>query len=580
MRIRVTAANLRLENARRVEVAQKSFLLPQDLPPLSGGLAGRSPTTLERELRDAGLSYIVADDNSVRVVADHRGNRHLYCHRAEDAAGPELTITDDLLSFAGVLPIDDDVARLVPLMKFVPPPLCLLEGAERVPPGAARVYARRTLRPIREESFLAELFGGGATPVSHDEVRDTLGAIVAEEARQLTKSVVFLSGGSDSALLVHLLKRCGHSPETWTATFDTPAGRREAELAASTASRYAATWHPAKLDKGAALRYLPAILGAMKEPFADVALVPEAVLGLTMRDAMGDPSGLIAVFEGEGMDSLMCGSYKFVAEHYRSLLSPLLAGLPQAALTGADRRTGWGSLKLKIAQTKALLQAGTLFDRHLRFLLDDQFSSYVPSALRGKLIATFRSYYDLMPQLEPLNRVAIMTFQGNLPNLENRKLQVVAECAGIDFRLVYQDPRFIRMAMATPVSDKIGRGYGKRIVKEAFRNDLPPHALTRRKGSFVPPVLDWVCPEHEELLLGSRLFEPDEIARRLREHVAGRRDHLPFLWGVLVTSSWMREYESHEATAQASLASERPHTRAEAPGLGSPHRQSRPATRP
>ena len=133
MRIRMTSADLRSENARRVGILQQTYLLPPDLPQLPGGLAGRSPAALERELRDAGLSYVVADDEVVRVVADHRGNRHLYCHRAETAAGPELTITDDLLSFAGVLPIDDDVARLVPLMKFVPPPLCLLQGAERVP---------------------------------------------------------------------------------------------------------------------------------------------------------------------------------------------------------------------------------------------------------------------------------------------------------------------------------------------------------------------------------------------------------------------------------------------------------------
>jgi asparagine synthase (glutamine-hydrolysing) len=184
----------------------------------------------------------------------------------------------------------------------------------------------------------------------------------------------------------------------------------------------------------------------------------------------------------------------------------------------------------------------------------------VPSSLGQSVAATFRSYYDLLPQLEPLNRVAIMTFQGNLPNLENRKLRVIAECAGIDFRLVYQDPRFIRLAMSIRVKDKIGWGYGKRIIKETFRNELPPHVLRRRKGSFVPPVLDWICPEYEELLLSSRLFERGEIGRRLRDHIAGRQDHLPFLWAVLVTNSWMQRYEAHSADVQASLASERqPH---------------------
>ena len=551
MRIRVTPSGLSSENTRQVRIAQRIYLLSRDLPQLATDQGSPSPTALERDLRDGGVSYVVADDDSLRIVADQRGNQHLYCHRIERPTGAELTVTDDLFSFAGILPIDDDVAQLVPLMKYVPPPLCLVQGAERVPPGVARVYDRRSLRPLRDENFLAELFSGGTAPVSHDEVRDTLAAIIAEKARHLSTAAVFLSGGSDSALLVHLLRQSGHCPQTWTAEFGTAAGRREVALAASTAARYAVSWRSVSVNKDTTLRHLPAILAAIKEPFTDVAVVAEAILGLAMRQEMGDPYGLIPVFEGEGMDFLMCGSYKFVAEHYRSVLLPLLSCIPVAALRGADRRTRGGSLKLQIAQVKALLQGTTLFERHLRFLLGDQFSTHVPSHLRDEVVATFRSYYDLMLQLEPLNRAAIMTFQGNLPNLENRKLRVVAECAGLDLHLAYQDPRFLRLAVAIPVKDKIGWGYGKQIVKEAFRRDLPPHVLTRRKASFVPPVLDWVCPEYEELLLFSRFFERDEIGRRLSEHVAGRQDHLGFLWGLLITNSWIQRYEN-EARARRS----------------------------
>jgi asparagine synthetase B (glutamine-hydrolysing) len=549
MRIRVTPSDLSSENTRQVRVAQRTYLLSRHLPRLANDQGSRSPTALERELRDGGVSYVVVDDDSLRIVADQRGNQHLYCHRSESPTGPELTVTDNLFSFAGMLPIDDDVARLVPLMKYVPPPLCLLQGAERVPPGVARVYDRRSLSPIRDEGFLVELFSGGTAPVSRDGVRDTLAAIVAAEARHLSTMAVFLSGGSDSALLVHLLKQLGHRPQAWTAEFDTPAGRREVRLAAWTAARYAVSWHSVNVDKDTTLRHLPGIFAAIKEPFTDVAVVAEGILGLAMRKEMGDPSGLIPVFEGEGMDSLMCGSYKFVAEHYRRVLSPLLGCIPERALRGADRRTRWGSLKLQIVQIKALLHGSALFERHLRFLLGDQFSTYVPSHLREQVVGTFRSYYDLISQLEPLNRAAVMTFQGNLPNLENRKLRVVAEYAGLDFHLVYQDPRFLRLAVSIPVGDKIGRGYGKRIVKEAFRRDLPPHALTRRKASFVPPVLDWVFPEYEELLLSSRLFERDQIGGRLSEHMTGRQDHLGFLWGLLVTNSWIQRYEN-EATAR------------------------------
>lgn len=557
MRIWVSPTGLRAENVKRVEAVRQTYLLPKDLPPLLSGLAGQAPVALDRELRANSASYVIADPDHVRVVADYGGNRHLYCHRTQSASGPELMITDDLLGFAGLLPLDDDVARLVPLMKFVPPPLCLVLGAERVPPGVARVYSRRTLLPVRDENFLNDLFGGGTAPISLDEVRDTLAAIASDKARHLSNAAVFLSGGTDSALLLHLLKQCGHLPQAWTATYDTPNGRQEARFAAATASYYGANWRSVSLNKEIALRHLPVILEAIGEPFADVALVAEAVLGLQMREAMGDPKGPIPVFEGEGMDSLMCGSYKFVAERYRGWVSPLLARIPQVALRGANRRTGWGAFKLKVAQAKALLHGGPLFERHLQFILDERFASYVPSRQREQVVATFRSYFDLMPHLEDLNRLSIMNFQAVLPNLDNRKLHVVAACAGINFRLVYQDPRFIRMSTAIPVKGKIARGYGKRIIKDAFRSDLPSHVLTRRKDSFVPPVFDWVYPEHEELLLSSRLFERAKIRSQLREQVAGRQDHLPFLWGLLVTQSWMQRYEAQRPQMLAPLAFER-----------------------
>ena len=289
MRIRVTPSGLSSENTRQVRIAQRIYLLSRDLPQLATDQGSPSPTALERDLRDGGVSYVVADDDSLRIVADQRGNQHLYCHRIERPTGAELTVTDDLFSFAGILPIDDDVAQLVPLMKYVPPPLCLVQGAERVPPGVARVYDRRSLRPLRDENFLAELFSGGTAPVSHDEVRDTLAAIIAEKARHLSTAAVFLSGGSNSALLVHLLRQSGHCPQTWTAEFGTAAGRREVALAASTAARYAVSWRSVSVNKDTTLRHLPAILAAIKEPFTDVAVVAEAILGLAMRQEMEIP---------------------------------------------------------------------------------------------------------------------------------------------------------------------------------------------------------------------------------------------------------------------------------------------------
>ena len=101
----------------------------------------------------------------------------------------------------------------------------------------------------------------------------------------------------------------------------------------------------------------------------------------------------------------------------------LLAAIPPAAIRDADRGSSWGALKLKLQQMKALLEGKEVFERHLRFLLDDDFDQHVPSPIRPRSATPSESGYELLPELDDLSRLAMMTFQGNVPNLENRKLQ-------------------------------------------------------------------------------------------------------------------------------------------------------------
>ena len=87
MDLRVTAADLRSEGVQHVAAADRSYLLSR-LPPRLADAAERAPAALERDLRQAGVSYVVADEAELRVVADYRGNQHLYCRRTEGGTGP------------------------------------------------------------------------------------------------------------------------------------------------------------------------------------------------------------------------------------------------------------------------------------------------------------------------------------------------------------------------------------------------------------------------------------------------------------------------------------------------------------
>jgi asparagine synthase (glutamine-hydrolysing) len=138
----------------------------------------------------------------------------------------------------------------------------------------------------------------------------------------------------------------------------------------------------------------------------------------------------------------------------------------------------------------------------------------------------------------------------------NRKLRLIERYAGVRFELVYQDLDFVRLAFALPANRKVSRGYGKRIVREAFGEVVPPAGKGRAKLSFTFPVLDYFSEHEMRDLCETRLGDSEAIRRMVEEHRSGRADHLPFLWGLYVANRWASRYE--EAATAYSLAGSSP----------------------
>jgi len=473
---------------------------------------GLSVEAAERRCFLRRVPTLVVTGDEASICADYMGMRHLYLYERREAGALRVTVADDPFAFKGLLAPDLDALRLVPALKFVPLPLSCIRGTTRLPPATRRTYSLRPVSVRGERSLLADAF---APEPDAPDIARVLRDIVDDHLDGSATSHVFLSGGMDSALLTYLLRSKGRHVQAWTARFGSSLGRIESDRAMASARFLGANINVVDVDQGGAAG-VDAILDHMREPFADVATVAEAVLA--RRAAAG---GARAAFEGEGVDSLMCGSYKFVVERYRLALHAATSLVPDLALARVGRRTTLDRVRLKVKQMKQLAHApGSDFERHLAFLVRPDAWSRVADSLRERAIASFREYYDLFPGTDRLNRLAAMTFWGNIPNLENRKLDLVERCSGV----------------------RLDLPYGKWCMRNAFRGRLPPHVLTRKKISFVPPVLDLLGPEHESTLHDSSVFADGSAEQLLREHRAGRADHLASLWAMFVTNRWLRRY--------------------------------------
>jgi asparagine synthase (glutamine-hydrolysing) len=129
----------------------------------------------------------------------------------------------------------------------------------------------------------------------------------------------------------------------------------------------------------------------------------------------------------------------------------------------------------------------------------------------------------------------------------------------IESRVPLLDNEVIEFAASLPAAFKIKNGRRKHILKEAVRPLLPSGILDRKKQGFGIPLGRWfqggLTGLFSEVLESPRTkqrgyFEPPFVARLLKEHLAGERDHTLRLWQLLVFELWHRQYLDPCASGQ------------------------------
>ena len=118
---------------------------------------------------------------------------------------------------------------------------------------------------------------------------------------------------------------------------------------------------------------------------------------------------------------------------------------------------------------------------------------------------------------------------------------------------------FVEWALGLSVTDKIGPGGGKSILKKALEPLLPAEILYRPKQGFSIPLADWFRGS-----LGAdftRSFESGDdagdfinfraVQKMLAEHQSGFSDHSRMLWLVWMFVGFMRDVHTRPVFAMA-----------------------------
>ena len=432
---------------------------------------------------------------------------------------------------------------------YVPDPLCILDGVQKLPPASILVAEEHG---HRIERYWRLDYASKLDRIDEHEAAERVLELIDEATRIRLMSEVplgaFLSGGVDSSAVVAAM--AAHTSEP-VKTFSIGFGEEdydETRFARLVAERFSTDHHEFQVEPEA-LSIMPRLARHYGEPFADPSAIPSFYLAeLTSRH-------VTVALNGDGGDESFAGYTRYgrgnVLLRLRRLgkLASPLARLPASP---ADRsplgRLRRHASSLARPPWEAYGMGIMIFEREQRARLltpafADQLGGFEAEAV---LEAPWRaSSAGELP-----DRMLDVDIQTYLAGDLLPKMDIATMAHSLEARSPFLDHVLMEFAASLPGRLKLRGTDGKRILKRALRGTLPSEILDRPKMGFGVPLEHWFRHELRALpadrlldpaALGRGYLERDEIERLLLEHQGGGADHSYRIWALLQLDSWHRE---------------------------------------
>ena len=486
------------------------------------------------------------------IARDRLGKKPLYYHLGRDRFlfGSEIK---SLLCDSDVpRTLDDGALDLYLSARYVPAPLTMFAGIDKLPPASCAVYQNGELKIRRywKCEFPDQTDGRSDEELSRElwkRLKD------ATEARLMSDVPlgVFLSGGLDSsciaAQLVDLRKERGEGAvKSFSVGYLADDGSSELDQARRV-SRALGTEHREVLVTADDFhRFLPELVWHMDEPVADAACVPLYYLSRRAREEV------VVVLSGEGADEVFAG-YPI----YRTMLwmeqlraaSPLAsAALPFVRHPKARKYLRWATLSLE----ERYRGVSVAFTDDEKARLTGRSAARVSERLVQHLAQDWRETEGL----PPLERMLELDRRYWLPDDLLVKADKMTMAASQELRVPFLDHRLIEWAASLPAHVKLRGGNGKWLLRQAARDRLPAECTAPGKRGFTVPVSNWFRkqlhgPLREALLASDSLararFGEKAVRRLLDDHLRGKSERKEELYALWVLELWRKRFEVRAA---------------------------------
>lgn len=366
----------------------------------------------------------------------------------------------------------------------------------------------------------------------------------------------FLSGGVDSSIISYCASKQLRQLNTFSIGYKDEPFFDETHYANLVAKRLGTHHTVFSVSNEDMFAHIFSILDYIDEPFADSSAIAVYILSQKTKQEV------TVALSGDGGDELFAGYNKHRAEYrarQHSAFNFLLkAGLPVFNFLPKSRHSKLGNLFRQLQRYSEGLQlsAGKRYWQWCSFASQEKALRLLKhsSTLRFSEMESRKQFVlQALQTTGDINDVLYADTKMVLPNDMLTKVDLMSMANSLEVRVPLLDYRVVDFAFSLPAHYKIDADSSKKILKDAFKKDLPHEIFTRPKHGFEVPLLKWLQTGLRSLLEDNLLernfveqqnvFNADEIEKlKQKLYSSNPGDVHATLWGLLVFQYWYKKH--------------------------------------
>ena len=516
------------------ELAGYPFKTESDTEVILAAFARWGMTAFERLNGMFDLALWDAQEKTLILARDPSGIKPLYYY----SLGSALYFASDMRSLLEA-PIDRMInktalAHYLRLM-YVPKGMSMIEGVQKLLPGHTLVArgGAITVQPFAT-------WPAADVPVTYAEgVHAVQASVTAAITRQLVSDRpvgLYLSGGIDSSIIAAVAAKAHPKINSYSVGFDLNDGEdtekfnADVDLARQTAAFFGTTHHEYRITATEALGLLDEAVAHMSDPVGNATALAQVYLAKRCKETA------TVVLTGDGGDELFGGYERYRLAHLADRYARYIPKGFESLLPKVVRR---GLLKgvERYAQLMFQNSAGIL----------PEFKDLPIYETKALFANEFAHAGDIADQLMRTDEHNWLVDEALL------RADGMSMAGSVEARVPFLDAEVISLAHVLPREWKVTTGATKRILKDAFKMQLPGFVLAQPKRGWFSPGAKWLR-RPEFIARADEVFRPDftecaalfdmQHVRQLWDlHKSKKAYHYTELWAVLTFLLWAREYK-------------------------------------